>query len=207
MKQIAAAAALAVTLGGCSVYRDATSARIDTGANWRALATDSDRDSLRTWRQAWDEALPEAKTADAGAIAADPLLFDPDRALTDPLPPAGKYRCRTYKMGKAGTATSSFIAYPWLECSITDEGEVKGLHKLTGSQRPTGLLFPDTKARAIFLGTLILGDETAPLRYGIDNDRDMIGYIEQIEAKRWRLVMPYPRFESKLDVIELVPAS
>ena len=38
MKQIAAAAALAITLGGCSVYREATSARIDASANWRQVA-------------------------------------------------------------------------------------------------------------------------------------------------------------------------
>ncbi|MET0308590.1 MAG: DUF4893 domain-containing protein [Sphingomonas sp.] len=207
MKQIAAAAVLAVTLGGCSVYREATSARLDPDANWRAIATDSDRDSLRTWRQAWDEALPEAKEADAKTIAADPVLFDPDRALTDPVPPAGNYRCRTFKLGKGGTAVTGLVIYPWAECSITDEGKIHGLNKLSGSQRPTGLLYPDTKARAIFLGTLVLGDESAPLRYGIDDGRDVIGYIEQIEAKRWRLVMPYPRFESKLDVIELVPAS
>ncbi|MBC9033447.1 DUF4893 domain-containing protein [Sphingomonas sp. JC676] len=207
MKQIAAAAALAVTLGGCSVYRDATSARIDTTANWRTVATDRGRDSLRNWRQAWDDALPGARAANATAIDADPLLFDPDRALPDPLLPAGKYRCRTYKMGKGGTAVSGFIPYPWQECTITDEGEARGLSKLTGSQRPAGLIFPDTAARAIFLGTLILGDESAPLRYGLDPDRDMIGYVEHIEPRRWRLVMPYPRFESTLDVIELVPAS
>ncbi len=206
MKPIVVAAALAGMLGGCSVYRDATSPRIDPGANWRAVATDSDRDSLRTWRQAWDEALPEAKTADNGVIAADPVLFDPDRALPDALPPAGRYRCRTFKLGKAGTAPLAFVAYPWFECSVTDQGQAKALTKLTGSQRPTGLLFPDTAARAIFLGTLVLGDESAPLRYGIDDDRDIVGYFEKIEAKRWRLVMPYPRFESKLDVTELVPA-
>ena len=207
MKQIAAAAALAVTLGGCSVYRDATSARIDTSAGWRTVTTDADRDRLRNWHNAWDEALPATKGVDGGAIAADPALFDPDRALADPLPPAGKYRCRTYKLGKGGTAVSGFIANPWFECSITDEGEVRGLHKLSGVQRPTGLIFTDTKARAIFLGTLVLGDESAPLRYGLDESRDMIGYVERIEPRRWRLVLPYPRFESKLDLIELVLAS
>jgi len=206
MKRIVAATMLSAALGGCAVYREATSARIDPDANWRSLATDADRDSLRNWHQAWDEALPAAQKDASAVIAADPVLFDPDRALEDPMPPAGRYRCRTYKLGKGGTAPASFITYPWLECSIAEDGKSKALVKLNGSQRPTGVLFADTKARSIFLGTLVLGDETAPLRYGLDNDRDMIGYLEQIEPKRWRLVLPYPRFESTLDIIELVPA-
>ena len=68
------------------------------------------------------------------------------------------------------------------------------------------MLFPESDARAIFLGTLVLGDETAPLRYGQDSNRDMIGYVERIGEKRWRLVLPYPRFESLLDVVDLTPA-
>lgn len=207
MKQLVALTLFAGTLGGCGVYRDATSPRIDPGVNWRAVATDADRDNLRSWRQAWDEAMPEARAADTGVIAADPALFDPDRALDDPLPPAGDYRCRTFKLGKAGTAPSAFIAYPWYPCRVTDQGKAKGLEKLAGAQRPTGLLFQDSAARAVFLGTLLLGDETAPLRYGIDDDRDIIGYFEKIEPRRWRLVMPYPRFESKLAVTEFVPAN
>jgi hypothetical protein len=34
----------------------------------------------------------------------------------------------------------------------------------------------------------------------------MAGLVERIGARRWRLVLPYPRFESTLDVIEIVPA-
>jgi hypothetical protein len=34
----------------------------------------------------------------------------------------------------------------------------------------------------------------------------LAGYIERIGDKRWRLVLPYPRFESLLDVVEIVPA-
>ena len=78
------------------------------------------------------------------AIAADPLLFDPDRALTDAALPQGKYRCRTFKLGGRGTATRDFTAYPWFDCQVADEGEVRSLHKVTGSQRPTGLIFADT---------------------------------------------------------------
>lgn len=198
---------LAAALPGCSVYREATSTAVPRAVDWRSVATSADRLRLRSWRAAWDEALPKAQAADPRAIAGDAALFDPDRALPSALPPAGTYRCRTYKLGAAGSGTRDFLAYPWFQCRVADEGEVLSLHKLTGSQRPTGLLFAASDARAIFLGTLVLGDETTPLRYGVDATRDMAGYIERIGDKRWRLVIPRPRFESMLDVTELVPNS
>ncbi len=104
-----------------------------------------------------------------------------------------------------GTASRDFTAYPAFDCRIDDEGAVRSFYKLSGSQRPVGLLFGDGD-RTVFLGTLLLGDERAALQYGQDRDRDMAGWLERIEEKRWRLVLPYPRFESTLDVIELVPA-
>ena len=67
------------------------------------------------------------------------------------------------------------------------------------------LPFPGQQ-RMVFLGTLQLGDEQRALQYGRDRERDMAGVVERIGDNRWRLVLPYPAFESTLDVIELVPA-
>lgn len=206
MKLIIAISALALGLSGCSVYREATSARPDVKAPWRAVATDTDRDRLRNWRKAWTEGLAAAREFDAAAINADPALFDPDRALADAALPGGNYRCRTFKLGGAGTAMRDFTAYPAFDCAVRIEDGVTTFHKLTGSQRPTGVIYSERPARTVFLGTLILSDETSPLRYGLDEQRNMIGYVERIGEQRWRLVFPYPHFESKLDVIELVPA-
>lgn len=205
-KTVAAAAVLALGLTGCSVYHEATATRPPPDARWQQVATDADRIRLRQWRRAWDEALPKARAAEPDAIAGNPFLFDPDRALTAPVPPPGRYRCRTYKLAAQSPGMRDFTAYPWFECRVADEGEVTSFHKRTGSQRPTGLIFTDTPSRGIFIGTLVLGDETAPLRYGIDADRDMIGYVERIDTRRWRLVLPRPRFETVLDILELVPA-
>jgi hypothetical protein len=58
----------------------------------------------------------------------------------------------------------------------------------------------------VFLGTLVLGDESLPVSYGSDRMRDMAGLVERIGDNRWRLVLPAPAYESLLDVIELVPA-
>lgn len=205
LRTLVAMAGLAAMLGGCGVYREATTPRIDTSVGWRPIATDADRERLRKWRDAWEEALPLAKAANPAVIAGDPTLFDPDRALGDAMPPAGSYRCRTYKLGGAGTAVSPLTIGDWQPCTLTQVGEVLHFRVSGGVQRAEGNIFPETKARVIFIGTLEIGDESAPLRYGIDNARDLLGYGEQIEARRWRFVMPYPRFESKLDVVEMVP--
>lgn len=100
------------------------------------------------------------------------------------------------------------MASGWFACRIgTAQGtSVVSLTKLDGSQRPVGTIYPDTDARAIFLGTMQLGDEKRPMSYGRDANRDMAGLIERIAERRWRVVLPYPRFESVLDVVELVPA-
>ncbi len=77
--------------------------------------------------------------------------------------------------------------------------------KLTGSQRALGRFLPHAGQRMIFLGTLQLGDERRALRYGRDRERDMAGVVERIGERRWRLVLPYPHFESTIDIVELIP--
>ncbi|MCH7861938.1 DUF4893 domain-containing protein [Sphingomonas sp. NPDC092331] len=206
MKGIAAAALLALGLTGCNVYRDATATRPPAGWSWRKVMTEDDADRIRNWRRAWDDALAPAKAAAPAAIAAEPDLFDPDRALGAAMPPAGEYRCRTFKLGSQQPLTPYFAAYPAGRCQITVQGRETHFARLDGAQRPDGLIYTNTDARPMFIGVMVLGDETAPLRYGVDQTRDMIGYIERIGERRWRLVLPYPGFESKLDVIELVPA-
>jgi hypothetical protein len=61
-------------------------------------------------------------------------------------------------------------------------------------------------ARMLFLGAMALGDEAGRVRYGGDTARDMLGLFERVGPRRWRLALPYPAWESLLDVIELVPA-
>ncbi|MET3713612.1 hypothetical protein ABIC65_004347 [Sphingomonas trueperi] len=197
---------LGAALAGCTAYHEATSPGMDTRLPWRRIATDTDRTKLRNWRTAWSEALPLARAADVKLIEGDPALFDPDRALETAMPPAGAYRCRTFKLGGGGTAVTAIVSYDWRPCPITAEGDLRHFRIEGGVQRPDGNFFPDAVARVTFLGTLEVGDDSAPLRYGLDNKRDLIGYGERIGDKRWRLVLPYPAFESKVDVIEIVPA-
>lgn len=176
--------------------------------DWRKVATSDDRARLKGWRDAWLAALDKARAAgNASAIAKQGALFDVDRSLARARPPAGDYRCRMFKLGGKGPSAPDFVAYSTFACRIDDEGEVAGFYKIGGSQRSVGLVFDDRSGRGVFLGTMMLGDETRPMDYGRDASRDMAGYVERVGDKRWRIVLPWPRFESLLDVIELVPAS
>jgi hypothetical protein len=178
-------------------------------ANWHNVATSSDRERLRNWRDAWTEGLEAARSGNAADVAAEGVLLDPDAALAEAAPPPGEYRCRTLKIGTRTGGPLKYVAYPAFKCRVESAGPegTMGFTKLTGSQRPIGRLFPDRERRMIFLGTIQLGDEQGIMRYGRDTDRDMVALLERIGDRRWRLVFPYPHFESVVDVIELVPAS
>ena len=207
MKAMAGLAALAALCGCSQAARFAAGpTTIPDAADWREIATPADRARLRGWRDAWMSALPAATAAEASKVRAQGALFNPDLALAGSMPPPGDYHCRVFKLGAKQTGLLDYVEYPYFDCRIDDEGDVRSFYKQTGSQRPVGLLFADGDARAIFLGTLLLGDERAPLQYGQDAQRDMIGYVQRVGGERWRLVLPSPAFESQLDVIELVPA-
>lgn len=174
--------------------------------SWRATATDQDRARIRGWYDSWTAALADARAKGHGAeVDAEGALLQPSAALPNPHLPMGDYRCRTVKVGAQGRGTLGFVGYGWFRCRVVAEQGIYSLTKLTGSQRPVGLIFPDNLKRQVFLGTLELGDEKMPVNYGTDRMRDMAGLVERIGDNRWRLALPAPAYESLLDVIELVP--
>lgn len=175
------------------------------GENWRSAATEADRRRLRDWREAWETASEHARTTNGADIDAAGPLLQTDAALLNPLPPPGDYDCRTIKLGSPTESGLAYVAYPTFRCRIRVDGERISFTKLDGSQRPVGRLYPESERRLIFLGTLQLGDESRAFHYGTDSDRDLAGILERVGEQRWRLVFPYPHFESLLDVIELVP--
>lgn len=189
-----------VLTGGCLM------AASEHEMDWRRLATGADRTRLRDWRDAWMAARAKARIGGGGeAMAAHERLLDPDAALTDPLPPVGAYRCRLVKLGARAVGMTPVVTLGPVVCSVERLGEYLHFVVRTGPQRPAGEIFTDGRLRGVFLGTLVLGDERRPMRYGRDQTRDMAGLVERVGEQRWRIVLPYPRFESTLDVIELVP--
>lgn len=206
---------------GCAGQAAGPAAAVPQVASWRSLATADDRKRLRDWRSAWVAALAKAKASNPAEVGQEGALLDPDaEPLDEVTPPAGDYRCRVIKLG-GQTGLLDFVAYPAFTCRIgpgagaaaaaapTGPGDAGSLDfvKANGSQRPVGRLFPDTRRRMVFLGTLQLGDEQGTLRYGHDDTRDMAAILQRIGERRWRLFFPLPHFESMTDVVELVPAS
>ncbi|MBB3472809.1 DUF4893 domain-containing protein [Sphingomonas sp. BK345] len=201
------ALALAAALFGCGNSAAPRLIPVAAGSDWRRVATPGDRERLRAWRQTWQRALAAARRTAPEALAAQGALFDYDRALDQPIPPAGSYSCRVYKLGARQPGQLDYVDYPAFACRVVvDERGTVRLEKLTGSQRPTGVIFADNGLRAVFLGVMILGDEARPYPYGREPARDLAGWVERIGPARWRVALPQPAFESLLDVVELVPA-
>jgi len=199
MKRAAIAAFSLLALAGCKT------APALQQTDWRTVVTSADRERLREWRSSFERAVASARAAGHGAqIAREGRLLEPDAAIPGRLP-NGLYRCRVIKLGARSPGLLDYIAYPAFTCQVRPERDLQGFAKLGGSQRHVGLLFPADALRQLFLGTLVLGDETRSMRYGRDPERDVAGWVEQVEPRRWRMVLPAPRFESLTDVIELVP--
>ena len=198
---------LALCTAGCATIVPPTHI-VPSEKGWRAVATEADRERLRGWRSAFTSALKSAETGGHSAeIASEGALLKPDAALGGGGMPNGMYRCRVIKLGAKSQGMLDYVAYPYFSCRVEQQGEVQTFAKLTGSQRQVGIIFPGDAMRQVFLGTLVLGDEARAMHYGVDRERDVAGFVERIGADRWRMIIPWPHFESQIDVMELVPAS
>lgn len=176
--------------------------------DWRGVITAADRDRYQRRAAAWTLALEQAsRQPGSGDLAALGALTDPNAARPAVSPPPGAYRCRTVKLGSQGDEGGlGYVVYGWFACRIEQTPRGLKLIKRTGSQRPTGLLFPENDREMVFLGSMALASEPAARSYGQRPERDMVGVLERIGDARWRLVIPWPATESNLDLLELVPA-
>ncbi|WP_309601346.1 DUF4893 domain-containing protein [Sphingomonas sp.] len=208
MNRLLAPAAALLTLTACNALTGPREIIGSETQQWRVAATGGDRTRLRDWRTAFIEALAKARAGGHGReIAAEGALLDPDAGIVGVPIPNGDYRCRVIKLGAKQSGLLDYVAYPAFTCRIQPDKGLQGFAKLSGSQRPVGMIFPGDSMRQVFLGTLVLGDEKRAMQYGRDPDRDLSAFVEKIGPNRWRMVFPRPAFESTLDVIELIPAS
>lgn len=169
--------------------------------DWRKYAKEKDVGRLQRLDQAWDTAFDLVKDDAEELKKLGPALDPKTAALANPHPGPGDYRCRTIKMGELG-----LIAYDWFKCRIalTPGGDLT-FTKLTGSQRGVGKFYPsaENERRLVYLGGQAWGlDQKEATAYGDDPQRDQIGVLERIGDQHWRLVLPWPRVESTLDVVE-----
>lgn len=184
--------------GGAGVLRD-----------WRGIITSQDRDRYRRLDSAWSLALQQARRqAGSGDLGALGDLIEPGAARPGAAPPPGAYRCRTIKLGSQGGETGlGYVIYGWFSCRIEETPNGLKFSKLTGSQRPSGLLFPENDRSMVLLGSMALASEPPANSYGQRPDRDLVAVLERVGERRWRLSLPWPQNESNLDLIELVPAA
>lgn len=176
--------------------------------DWRGIVTAADRDRYNRRGGAWSLALEQARRQPgSGDLAGLGDLISPRAARADVAPPPGDYRCRTVKLGSQGGEQGlGYVVYGWFACRIQQTPTGLKFSKLTGSQRPSGLLFTETDRQMVMLGSLSLASEPPANSYGQRPDRDLVAVLERIGDARWRLVIPWPQSESNLDLIELVPA-
>jgi hypothetical protein len=212
------ALALAIIAGGCESMsakapdkpRPVVSVEPDTkGDVWQRLATPADLDRIERLGLAWQAALAEARRAGhASDLRTEGKLVEPRAALPRPAPTPGSYNCRLVKIGRSGARGPAFERFKPFFCYVQVEEDLLTIVKQTGSQRPAGRLWEDDQGdRLIFLGSLALGNEQAPMAYGDDPKRNMAGVFERIAPFVWRLVIPWPQSTSKLDVFELTPVA
>lgn len=190
-----------------SVTACATTQATPPVRGWQDIATPDDRDRLREWRSAFTKAVDQARAGGKGPeVEREGALLAPDAAIGGNIP-NGEYNCRVIKLGAQNEGSLNYIAYPVFRCRVSQQGVVQHFDKLNGSQRPHGTIYPADALRQVMLGTMVLGDETRAYQYGRDDDRDLAGWVEKVGENRWRIIFPYPRFESTLDIMELVPAA
>ncbi|MDQ8028805.1 MAG: DUF4893 domain-containing protein [Brevundimonas sp.] len=176
--------------------------------DWRSIITASDRDRYSRRDAAWSLALQQARRQrGSGDLTSLGDLIDPQAQRPSVIPPAGDYRCRTVKLGsQGGEGGLGYVVYGWFACRIEQTPNGLKFVKLTGSQRPSGLLFPEDDRHMVMLGSMALASEPPANSYGQRPDRDIVASLERVGERRWRLVIPWPQNESNLDLIELVPA-
>jgi hypothetical protein len=175
--------------------------------DWRGIVTATDRDRYARLDAAWSLALQQARRQPgSGDLRSLGDLIDPNAGRSAITPPVGDYRCRTVKLGSQGGEDGlGYVVYGWFACRIEQTPNGLKFTKLTGSQRPSGLLFTEDNRQMVMLGSMALASEPPANSYGQRPDRDLIAVLERIDAARWRLVIPWPQNESNLDLIELVP--
>lgn len=109
----------------------------------------------------------------------------------------GTWQCRTIKVG----GLAKLVVYDWFKCKVTDDGSGWLLEKTSGSQRTKGRFFTESDTRLHYLGSFYVSGET-PKPYGSGPESDQAGFAYLASDGSWRIELPEPYYESKLDIME-----
>ncbi|WP_417590817.1 DUF4893 domain-containing protein [Parasphingorhabdus sp.] len=174
---------------------------------WPQQVTAADMARLEQWKQALEIGRAGVIGAGEGAqLAARSPLFETDAALAGSDIPQGLYNCSITKLDGDAEGGLPYIAYPPFKCRVVNQNGRKHFTKLTGSQRTIGWIDKLAGDRSVYLGTLIYHYENSLVPYGKTAKRDQAAVVQRIGSNHWRMLFPFPAYESKVDVMELTPA-
>jgi hypothetical protein len=181
--------ALILSAGALPAFADGEFAKLITAA---------DRQRMEKYDETRAAALAEAKAGGAvGDLAALDKVANAQPQSWSGFDMTGRWQCRTIKVG----GISPLVVYGWFKCRVSDDGSGWMLEKTSGSQRTKGRFFDDGDKRLTYLGSFyIAGDPVKP--YGGGPDSDQFGYVFRTGGKAFRIELPAPRYESKLDILE-----
>ena len=202
--------ATSVLLAGCGHAPKPANAAV-RARPWQTVIDAGDRKRLVTLYGAWTRSLADVQRG--GQMPAVTALGDlavPDAGRAAPPPAPGGYRCRSVKLGNredgsVRNPTPAVIASPFRRCAILANDGLLYFDQGPGGQRVAGNLYPDG-GRMVFLGSMALVGESGTMSYGADDDRDQVGILQAIGDRRWRLELPWPKWQSNMEIIEIVPA-
>lgn len=174
---------------------------------WQEQISAPDRKRLAGLWNAWTRALNQATAAgETGRLAELGALVVADTARPAAIPAPGSYSCRTVRIGLREPIRPPTVPALAIEeaqrCTITVKGELLWLEQVGGATRIGGTLYPD-EDRMVFLGTKALRGEMGMRRYGSDATRDQVGVLRAFGDGRWRLELPWPHWQSNLELVEL----
>jgi hypothetical protein len=188
--------------------------------NWQESATGADRKRLARLWEAWTGALADiAANGETPALTALGPVAVPDAGTMHangadreaspakgPLPGPGAYLCRTIRLGQQDSkaAASHVQADEPHPCRIETQDGGLWFEQEAGANRLGGRLYADGD-RLVFLGATALRGEMGVMPYGADPERNAIGALRALGPAHWRLELPWPTWQSTLDLVELTP--
>ncbi|SIN87019.1 protein of unknown function [Parasphingorhabdus marina DSM 22363] len=174
--------------------------------DWRERATEADQKRVAGWREALTSGTEGAVAAgQSEKLTSRTPLFDPDAGLERSMMPAGLYHCSLTKLGGEPDRGLPYIAYPSFRCRVVRQGNRFQFTKLTGSQLTAGWIYQDGDRQSVYVGTAFYEYEDRAAAYGQSEKRDQVAVVHRIGNQRWRMIYPFPYYESVVNVMELTP--
>ncbi|MBR0552066.1 DUF4893 domain-containing protein [Stakelama marina] len=171
---------------------------------WRSIAKPEDATMLDGLDEIWSTGLAFATEHSPAKVKAEGAMIEPGAALDHPALPPGSYRCRVIRIGRYADK-SGFKSFPPFFCHVKSAGpDQLTFLKQTGTDLPSGWLYPDGDKRYVFLGAQQDEPGDNSLAYGRDRSRDIAGFVERVGPFEWRLVVPH-RDPDGLDIYALTP--